>query len=343
AYRALEELQKAGAVVERLPVESGPPTPRSAQALAERLAAFHPDWIVALGGGRTIDLAKAAWIRWVRPDAVLESLTPLTELGLRTSARFVAIPTTSGSGSDVGWTAFLQGDDGRPIELASRELVPDWSLLDPALPESQTPEGTANGAAEALAHAVEAAMSEWANPISDAFSRAAVEGILRDLPRTVKDPGDREARSSLHVAASMAGLAASNAQLGAAHALALALASATGVPYGRLVGTLLPYVLEFNYPSARERLGRFASVLGGSAGSDRSAAAERTRTALLAAGIPRDLAGAGVPANVLSDRRAEIVAWARGSSASASNPRVPSEEEYHRLLESAYRGTAVTY
>ena len=132
--RVVEELGQSTATVEVLPWEGSEPSLASVAKLADRLRAFAADWIVAVGGGRTLDAAKAGWVRYARPELDLASFTPLDELKLRSVAGFVAVPSTSGSGCDVSWNVMVRGGGGEPIELASRELVPDWSLLDPVLP-----------------------------------------------------------------------------------------------------------------------------------------------------------------------------------------------------------------
>ncbi|HEV2166814.1 MAG TPA: iron-containing alcohol dehydrogenase, partial [Thermoplasmata archaeon] len=269
--------------------------------------------------------------------------TPLDELRLRSVSGFVSVPSTSGSGCDVSWSVLVRGDGGMPIEIASRELVPDWSLLDPALPASMPASVTVDTGAEVVAHAFEALVSEWANPFSDLFAREAITSVGSDLPKVVRRPEDVDLRMSIHHAATYAGLAASNAQLGAAHALAVGIGPETEVPYGRLLGTVLPYVAEFDYPSARERLERASGVLGASAGKDRSAVAERFRAIFRPLGLPRTLQEAGVPAEVLTTGKDRIVARARASSATVANPRVASAEEYGRLLACAFDGVAVMF
>jgi alcohol dehydrogenase class IV len=340
--RLVEELAKTDTAIELFEAEAAEPTVATSEALGERVRAFHPDWIVALGGGRTIDAAKAAWVRYASPDNPLVSITPLVELGLRPTAGFVAIPTTSGSGCEASWTAMVRGEDGRALELASRELVPDWALLDPSFPATLGPGPTAETGAEFVAHAFESTVAVWANPFSDAFARDAMATAFAELPKAVKHPDDLDARAALHGAATMAGIAASNSQYGAAHALAVALAHG-GPPYGRLVGTLLPYVAEFNYPSARDKFSTLSGVFGGPAVRDRSGVAERLRQLWAQVGLPRTLAEAGVARWEGEDALRAIVRRARASTATVANPRVPSEEEYAKLLEAAFDGKPVTF
>jgi len=205
------------------------------------------------------------------------------------------------------------------------------------------PAVTADATAEFVGLALESCVSEWSNPFSDALARDALACALRGFPTVMKHPEDPDAREALHYAATMAGLAASNAQLGAAHALAVALGPESRASYGRLVGVLLPYVTEFNYPSAREKYALLAPIFGPGAGKDRSAISERLRALWTSAGIPRTLREAGVPAEVLSEGRTRVVARARAATSTVANPRVPSEAEYDKLLEVAGDGGPVLF
>jgi alcohol dehydrogenase len=319
------------------------PTLAEVDALAAGWRSTRPDWIVAVGGGRVLAAAKAAWVRYARPELALDTLTPIDALGLRSSARFAAIPSTSGSGGEVGGSTIVWGAGARPFELASRELVPDWALLDPSAPAGAPTTVTVDAAAQVLVHAVEALASPWSSPFTDTLAEAGFAAAASALPRVVRRPDDLGLRAELQHAAAFAGLAASNAQLGPAHALAVALAPETSVPYGRLLGVLGPSVAEFNHPSVREKLGRSASVLGPSVGKDRSALAERLRAILGPLGMPRTLADAGVPPSVRAERAAEVIGRARSLAASSAGPRVPSEAEYGRLLAAAYDGAAVMF
>lgn len=342
--RVVEELQKpdgsVAAVFQDITLE---PTVADIERGVAATRSAAPDLIVALGGGSTIDTAKALWVRYVRPDLPLESITPLVELGLRTRTGFVAIPTTSGSGSDATWTAELRSADGRPFDLATRELVPDWSLVDASLADTVPPPARADAAADLLGHAVESLGSEWANPFTDAVARDALATALTVLPKIARHPEDDDARAALHHAATLAGLAASNAQLGVAHALARALGPSTALSHGRLVGILLPYATEFNYPSARDRYARLTGPLGTPIAPNRSALAERLRSVLAPLGIPRTLADAGVDRVRAEGGRAAAIAHAARTPSAVANPRVPSEEELARLLAAAWDGSAIGF
>jgi alcohol dehydrogenase class IV len=342
--RIVEELEKAdGAVSTSFDDVTREPTIRDVERGAAAIRSAAPDLLVALGGGSTIDTAKALWIRFVHPDVPLDSVTPAVELQLRSRAGFVAIPTTSGSGSEATWTAELRADDGRPVDVATRELVPDWALLDASLPATVPAASRADAAADLLGHAIEAIGSEWANPFSDAAARDALATALTVLPKLSKHSDDDEALGALHHAATLAGLAASNAQLGVTHALARALGPSTGLSHGRLVGILLPYATEFNFPSARDRYARLSGPLGPPLAPNRSALAERLGSVLGPMGIPRSLADAGVDRLRADSGRSAAIAHAARTPSAMSNPRVPSEEELSLLLAAAWDGAPVTF
>jgi alcohol dehydrogenase class IV len=344
ARRVVEELEKPdGAVVTAISDVSVEPTVTDVERAVPAVRAASPDLIVAVGGGSAIDTAKALWVRFVRPEVALETITPLVDLGLRSRTSFVAIPTTSGSGSEATWTSELRAEDGRPVDLATRELVPEWALLDASLAESAPPSVRADAAADLLGHAIEALGSEWANAFSDAAGRDALATALTVLPKLARHPDDYDGRAALHHAATLAGLAASNAQVGVAHALARALRPSTGLSHGRLVGILLPYATEFNYPSARDRYARLAGPLGPPIAPNRSALAERLRAVLGPLGIPKTLADAGVDRLRADGGRAAAVAHAARTPAAIANPRVPSEDELARLLDAAWTGAAVAF
>jgi alcohol dehydrogenase class IV len=341
--RVLEELAKREVAATTFVVPDGPPTVAGAEGLAVGFRDRGADWIVAVGGGRTLDVARAGWLRFERPELSLADVSPLIELGLRQKAGFVAIPSTSGSGAESTGALRLVAEDGTLLRPTSRELVPDWALLEPALAASMPPKVTADSGAQALAHAVESLVSAWSNPFSEALGREAFAALLRSLPKVARAPDDLELRGQIHHASSMAGLAAANSQDGATAALSEALAPGIGLSYGRCMGILLPYILEFNYPAARETYQSLGPLLGEGSIAHRSDLARRVRGVTDALGIPRTLADAGVAEERLRSV-SELVATRAGQSGAAlSNPRVPSRSEWGQLLDAAYRGTAIAF
>lgn len=341
--RVVEELTKSDASVEVSHAVVSEPTVASVETAAEALRSAHPDWIVALGGGSALDTARAAWCRLAQPKVPLDQITPLVELRARAQARFVAIPTTSGSGSDAAWVAHIRTAEGRPLEVGTRELSADWALVDPDLARSVPAPRAAEHGADAVAHALEALLSEWSNPFSDAMAREAVARALPALARVTRHPDETDGRDALHYAATLAGIAAANAEVGVAHALAHALGGVTGLPHARLVAALLPTAMEYDFPSCREKLQGLTGVVGPSVAQSRPALADKLRATFEAAGLPRSLAAAGVPEATVRDGRKQVIEWARGSSGLVANPRIPSSEELGRLLDAAFAGQPVTF
>ncbi|MCI4350702.1 MAG: iron-containing alcohol dehydrogenase [Thermoplasmata archaeon] len=334
--RLVEELEGGGASVTSFADVAIEPTVASVARAVTAAEAFGPDWIIALGGGSTIDTAKAAWLGFEKPGFPFDDPPPLLELGLRAKARFVAVPTTSGSGSEGSWLTQYRRANGQFVEIASRDLVPDWALLDAGFPASMPRELTATTGADALAHALEAFVSPWANPFSDALARDALERLARDLPTVYRHGDDLDARLSVHFASAHAGLAVSNAQAGLAHALAHAVGAVVPLPHGRLVAALLPDVVEFNFPATRDRLGQLGGTLGIGAAHGRTTLADKLRELWTTIGLPRTLAEAGVPTELLAEHRDRIVAEALVAPGAIANPRVASVEEIRNLLSATH-------
>jgi alcohol dehydrogenase class IV len=333
--RVQEELQKEGAQVELSRSVQIGPTLDALADVARAATDFGPDWIVAVGGGSTIDTAKGAWLRYARPELEIAALTPLTELRLRERARMVAVPTTSGSGSEATWMAHFWDAKRRPVEVASRELVPDWALLDPTLPATMSKTVTVDSAMDALAHALEALASSWATPFSDGLAREAVATLTRRIPDALDHPDDLEVRGPIHSAATMAGLALSNAQSGLVHAIAHAIGPRTGLSHGRLVAILLPWVLEFNFPAAREAYMSLGGILGAATIQQAAPFAEWFRRLNARVGVPPTLGAAGVDVGAVRADLAEWIPHVQSATSFGANPRIPSRDELVALLSRA--------
>lgn len=341
AGRAIEELERAGASVVRV---SEPTVSLRAAAVAElaaKLRSADPDWIVAIGGGTTMDATKAARLLLERPDLTLEP--PPVDIAVPSSprCRLVAIPTTCGSGAEASWAVDLVSAEDAPIEIADRSLVPDWAIVDPLFVRDLPVAGVVATALEAAAGACEAFLSAWSNPFSDALAVETVRTVVRRLPHAVRWSDDPEARAALLYAGTMSGIAQSNAQRGVAHALARALVRPTGLSYGTILGIVLPAVLEFDRPAARERL----EMLGEATRENGPPAApplpERLRKLAGGLGAPASLSAAGVAGERLRTEADRIVRETLRLPAVLGNPRVPTEVELRALL-STVSGVALT-
>ncbi len=314
---------------------------------AERAREFSPDWFVGLGGGSCMDAAKAIWVMYERPDLRIEDITPMTELGLRKKARLVCIPTTSGTGSDATWaTVITSREEVFKMELASREILPDLSIVDPRLASKMSPSLTASTGMDVVAHAVEAYLSQWSNPFSDALALQALRLAFRYLPRAYANGSDMEAREKMHVAATMAGMAFSNSQIGLIHAMGHSLGAVYHLPHGRTVGLFLPYGMEYAREVAKERLVDIAWAAGVEAPS-REETVERLlgwiRDFVRGLGEPLSVRELGIGREDFEGRLEELVRKAMQSTGIFTSPRVPDEADCRRLFLYAYEGRRVDF
>ncbi|TDA35544.1 MAG: NAD-dependent alcohol dehydrogenase [Hadesarchaea archaeon] len=314
---------------------------------AELAREFSPDWFVGLGGGSCMDAAKAIWVMYERPDLRIEDITPMTELGLRKKARLVCIPTTSGTGSDATWAAVITSrEEEFKVELASREILPDLSIVDPKLASKMSPSLTASTGMDVLAHAFEAYLSQWNNPFSDALALKAIQLAFTYLPRAYANGNDMEARDKMHVAATMAGMAFSNSQIGLIHAMGHSLGAVFHIPHGRTVGLFLPYGLEYAFGTVKGRLAELAWAAGIRAGTEEEAAErllEEVRNLIRRLGEPLSIGELGIKREEFESRLEELVRKAMQSTGIFTSPRVPDEADCRKLFLYAYEGKRVDF
>ncbi len=239
-------------------------------AIAEGLQcflAFAPEAVVALGGGSPIDTAKA-----VRKLAI--------EQGYPADHAFYAIPTTSGTGSEVTSFAVVTDNEHQKLPLRSADMLPDVAILDPDSVRTAPPRLVADSGMDAISHAIEAYVAVGHNDFSDALAEKALRIADTYLLRSYRSNSDVPAREHQHTGATMAGIAFENSGLGIVHSLSHAIGGSFPVAHGRLNGVLLPHVIEFNAgelgvrPGDVTDVGRryvtLARALGLSASSDRN-------------------------------------------------------------------------
>lgn len=290
----------------------------SVELAAEGVAlirSFEPDTVVALGGGSALDCAKA--------------MVYFAGSG----AQLVAVPTTSGSGSEVTDFAILT-HGGTKHPLVDPVLQPSVAILDDDLLQDLPRSLIADAGFDVLAHALEAIGGKNAGPITDALARDAFCAVCTALPASFA--GDRRARLPMHTAATMAGMAFNRAGLGLCHAMAHVLGGQYHVPHGRLNAVLLPAVLEANAPAAGSRYGALARAAGLGGAAD-TVAVRNLKNALIRLrrdlGLPATLAEAGIQAGQLRQDRPQLIAAVLEDPCCATNPQPVTRELVAQVLD----------
>jgi len=335
----------------------------------EALNFYQADQIIALGGGSMIDAAKIMKLKYESPEADLEELAaPFLDLrkrvieypkGKAQRARLVAIPTTSGTGSEVTPFAVLTDKDrGRKVTLADYSLTPDVAIVDPQFVMSMPKGLTADTGIDCLTHALEAGVSNYASAYTDANAMQAIRLVFRYLPTAFASPRDEEARCMMHNAACIAAMAFSNASVGVNHALAHAFGARFRVAHGKANALMLPHVMAYNaavptkfmpspYTKGYVAHKKYATVadllgLGGQTVQEKVekliAATEQLLDQL---GFPRSIAELGIPRDEFERALPEMVKAAFDDPSWRSNPRMPLMQELVELFWKAYEGRGV--
>ena len=235
---------------------------------AEQMKSFCPDWILAVGGGSVMDAAKAMWVVYEHPE--LDTIEKFSARHnnmpqLRLKARMAAIPTTSGTASEVSRSVVISNDETHvKMGASDMQLIPDLVLLDPEATRTAPSHITAETGMDAMTHAVEAYVSGRANIFSDTFAEKSFSLMYGNLAAACKDGDDMEARTGTLIGSAMAGMAFTNVSLGIVHSMAHTIGSYFGIAHGLADAVILPYVVEFNSrdAAAAEKYSRLAELVG---------------------------------------------------------------------------------
>lgn len=312
---------------------------------AQVMREFEPDWIVSIGGGSPIDAAKAMWAFYEYPDTKFEDLiTPFAFPELRQKARFIAIPSTSGTATEV--TAFSVITDyakGIKYPLADFNITPDIAIVDPDLAETMPEKLVAHTGMDALTHAIEAYVSTVATPFTDPLALQAIKMVMQYLPASFK--GCSDAREQMHYAQCLAGMAFSNALLGIVHSMAhkTGAAFSTGhIPHGCANAMYLPYVIKYNAKDMRaaKRYEDIAVALGLDGIDALCARIDEFNERL---NIPKTLKDFGIIEEEFKEKLSSISENAIGDACTGSNPRIPTQEEMEKLFTAIYYGEEVNF
>ena len=334
----------------------------------EAMKNFKPDVIIALGGGSPIDAAKGMWLFYEHPEADPEGLKlKFMDIRKRTykfpklgeKCQMVAIPTTSGTGSEVtSFAVITDKEKNKKYPLADYELTPDVAIVDPDLVMSLPKSITADTGMDVLTHALEAYVSNMASDYTDGLAEKAVELVFQYLEQAYDDGNNKLAREKMHNASTIAGMAFTNAFLGVNHSMAHKIGAEFHLPHGRINAILLPYVVRYNatkptkfvsfpkyeYFIADKKYSEIAKKAGLKAKTVEegiSSLIEKIKEMNEHMNIPKSFKDAGIDeqeflskADMLADRAFE-------DQCTTANPRVPLVSEIKQILLDSYYGNEV--
>ncbi len=329
------------------------------------MESFKPDVIIAIGGGSPIDAAKGMWLFYEQPEADIEGLKlKFMDIRKRTykfpklgdKCKMVAIPTTSGTGSEVtSFAVITDKNTNKKYPLADYELTPDVAIVDPDLVMSLPKSITADTGMDVLTHALEAYVSNMASDYTDGLAEKAIELVLENLEKAYIDGTNKIAREKMHNASTIAGMAFTNAFLGVNHSIAHKIGAEFHLPHGRINAILLPYVIKYNsnkptklvsfpkyeYFIADQKYAKIAKKVGLKADTVEQGVEsliEKIKELNKKLNIPKSFKEAGIEeeaflakVDILADRAFE-------DQCTTANPRVPLVSEIKQILLDSYYG-----
>ena len=342
------------------------PSLETIQKGVEAMNAFQPDVIIALGGGSAIDAAKGMWLFYEYPDTSFDGLR-LKFMDIRKrafhfpnlgkKAKMVAIPTTSGTGSEVTSFSVITDKKSGNIKypLADYELTPDVAIIDPQFVTTMPKSIVADTGMDVLTHAIEAYVSVLASDYTNGLAIKAIELIFKYLPRSYENPNDTVAREKVHNASCIAGMAFTNAFLGINHSLAHKLGGEFNIPHGRANAVLLPYVIEYNsqkptkftiFPKYGEFVAdyRYAQIarqlgFGGSTQEEQIAnLIKAVRDLMRKLNLPMSIKECGVDEAAFMAAVPSLAERAFEDQCTTANPRYPLVSELEEIYRKAYYG-----
>ncbi len=345
--KAVSYLEEAGIKVKLIENVEPDPSVETVFKGAEVMREFEPDWIISMGGGSPIDAAKAMWIFYEYPETKFDDIkTPFSMPTLRQKAKFIAIPSTSGTATEV--TAFSVITDystGIKYPLADFNITPDIAILDSELAESMPKTLTAHTGMDALTHALEAYVAILNSPFTNPLAMEAIEMIHTNLIDSY-ETASSEAREKVHYAQCLAGMAFSNALLGITHSMAHKTGAVFGIPHGCANAIYLPYVLKFNSKACGDRYAKIAKNLGLAGNTTEElvdSLCKEVRDMNKKLNIPLTLKEYGVSETDFNEKVEIISERALEDPCTFSNPRKISKEEMIKLFTAIYNGKEINF
>lgn len=302
------------------------------------------DSLVAVGGGSVIDTAKGVRLVLSQETDDILALSGMESLTRGLHIPFIVVPTTAGTGAECTGVAVIRNDaTGVKMEFLSPFVEPDVAIIDPCMTQGLPPKATASTGMDALCHAIEACTCLQSNPLSYAYGTAAIRLIFENLVEATRNGGNKQARFSMALASTMAGISFSNSMVGAVHAIGHALGGICHVPHAVAMAILLPHVMRYNVERCRDSYGALLPWMAGMDKALSTPAGQRAQAAIdtvatliqdlnKLCGLPTTLSQAGVDRNALP----RVAAGAINDGALIVNPRAATKEDILEILDSAF-------
>ncbi|WP_373898008.1 iron-containing alcohol dehydrogenase [Haloimpatiens sp. FM7315] len=341
-----EYLKEAGIEVKLIEGVEPDPSVETVMNGAAVMREFKPDWIVAIGGGSPIDAAKAMWIFYEYPEFTFEkAVVPFGLPELRQNAKFIAIPSTSGTATEVtAFSVITNYKEKIKYPLADFNLTPDIAIVDPDLAQTMPAKLVAHTGMDALTHAIEAYVAGLRSAFSDPLAMKAIVMIKENLLKSFE--GCKDARDEMHMAQCLAGMAFSNALLGITHSMAHKTGAVFHIPHGCANAIFLPYVIDFNKKSCGSRYAEIAKALelkGNTEDELIDSLNEMIKSMNKKMNIPCNMKEYGIKEEDFKANLDFISENAIKDACTGANPRAITVDEMKKLFECTYYGNKVEF
>jgi len=311
---------------------------------------YQPDWVIGLGGGSCMDAAKAIIILLVRPDLEPDSIIASDTYNFRTKAKLMAIPTTSGTGSEATWAIVLTDTENqRKLGLGTTECMPDVAILDPVMVAGMPPQITADTGMDVLTHAIEGYVSTWGTSITEGPGLIATRQTFKYLPKAYKNGSDLDARKEMLNAAMLGGMSFGNSMAGLGHSTGHALGAIFHLPHGRTVGLFLPYTMEYLINGSEETTAKYAEIARYcqiASGSDKECAkalVAKIRALAKEIGQPLSVKDCRIDKAKYEESIPGLIDRALNEVMTITVTRVPGEEDLGKIFNYAYEGKPIDF
>lgn len=313
---------------------------------AAQMIKFEPDWIFSIGGGSPIDAAKAMWVFYEHPELKFDDIKePFTIPELRKKARFCAIPSTSGTATEVtAFSVVTNYQEGIKYPLADYEITPDIAILDPDIADTMPPKLIAHTGMDALTHAMEAYVAVNRSDFTDPLALHAIKMIFENMIDAYE--GNPEAKEKMHVAQCLAGMAFTNALLGITHSMAHKTGAMFSIPHGCANAIYLPYVIDYNKKSVAKSYAEVAKHVGLTGETEDELIDKLTKKIMkmnMLMSISVSLKDYGIDEKEFVSKIDIISKNAELDACTGCNPRETKAEDFKKLFESVYYGNKVTF